>query len=118
MKKLLIYLGAAALALWAMFSVCLVTLWHFDLLKPPPETYVIDAKEVIRRFVEERGKDLDETEMVLAIQLIDQIVLHEAEKIHRSTGSIIINKNHMLAGGADVSHAFADLVIAAWDAAQ
>lgn len=106
------------LAIWGVFAICLVTLWSFGLLDAKPETYVIDAKEVVRIFVAEEGKNLSEADMVTAIRLIDGIVLAQAEQIYRESGSVIINKNHMLAGGTDVSVAFALRVIAAWKASQ
>lgn len=116
--KVLYWGVGAVLSVWAVFAVCLVTLWAFDLLDGPARTYVVDAKEVVRIFVEEEGKDLSEEEMVVAVRMIDSLVLGEAERIYRETGSIIINKNHMLAGGVDVSSQLAMQVIAAWQAAR
>jgi hypothetical protein len=111
-------IGGAVLAVWSVFAIFLVTLWWFGLLDGPARTYVVDAKEVVRIFVEEEGKNLTEEEMAAAVRVIDGLVLGEAERIYVETGSIIINKNHMLAGGVDVSSQLASQVIAAWRASR
>jgi hypothetical protein len=116
--KLVYWIGGAVLAVWGVFAICLVTLWWFGLLDGPARTYVVDAKEVVRIFVEEEGKNLSEEEMIVAVRVIDSLVLGEAERIYRESGSIIINKNHMLAGGIDVSSQLAMQVIAAWKASR
>lgn len=116
--RLAYWIGGGVLAVWTVFAICLVTLWWFGLLDGPARAYVVDAKEVVRIFVEEEGKNLSEEEMVAAIRVIDGLVLGEAERIYRESGSVIINKNHMLAGGVDVSSQLAMQVIAAWKASR
>lgn len=116
--KLVYWIAGGFLAVWSVFAICLVTLWWFGLLHGPARTYVVDAKEVVRIFVDEEGKDLSKEEMILAVGVIDSLVLSEAERIYRESGSIIINKNHMLAGGVDVSSQLAMQVISAWKASR
>lgn len=118
MKRVGLWAAAVVAVVWLVFVECTAILWANGLLEPRPETYVIDAKKVVRIFTEERGKDLSEEDMVKAISVIDQLVTAKAEEIYRDTGSVIVNKNHMLAGGKDVSNQFAALVISAWDDTQ
>lgn len=87
-------------------------------LRPQPETLIVNAKKVVKIFVEKRGVNLSETDMARAIKEFDGLVVSEAERIHAQTGAVILNANHILAGGRDVSEPFADQVIARWDAAQ
>ena len=61
--KVVYWIGGAVLAVWGVFAICLVTLWWFGLLDGPARTYVVDAKEVVRIFVEEEGKNLSEEEI-------------------------------------------------------
>jgi hypothetical protein len=56
--------------------------------------------------------------MSIAILEFDTLVMNEAEKIYAETGAIILNANHILVGGQEVSTPFAKRVIKAWDLSQ
>ena len=115
-RKAVLYGLGGVFAVLSMALVSTAELWYFGLLAAPPETYVIDARAVVRTFLEERGTEFTDEETQRAIASIDEIVLGEAARIYRETGSVIVNKTHMLAGGRDVTEDFARMIIAAWDA--
>jgi hypothetical protein len=115
-RKTGLYILAGFFAVLCMVLVATVVTLYFGTRGTPPETYVIDARAVVRIFLEERGTNFSDEETSLAIASIDEIVLGEAERIYRETGSVIVNKAHMLAGGRDVTEEFARMIIAAWDA--
>lgn len=103
------------IAVSTVLSAC-VTTFLIGVFSNERETLMIDAKQVVKVFTQERGLSLTEEEMSVAILEFDALVMAEAQKIHDQTGAVIINSNHMLAGGRDVSVPFAHNVIAAWDA--
>ena len=108
----------SVIAIAGAFILNLITLSAFGLLDPKPQTLVVDARQVVRIFVEKRGEELTDAELKGAILVFDQIVVDEATAIFNETGNIMINADHMLAGGVEVSALFADRVIARWDALQ
>ena len=116
MGKALLYGLTGLFALLCMVLVSTGVTLYFNPRTAPPETYVIDARAIVRIFLEERGANFSDEETSRAIASIDEIVLGEAERIYRETGSVIVNKTHMLAGGRDVTEDFARMIIAAWDA--
>lgn len=116
--KPIFLLGYGLVGLATMACVSTLTLMYFDVLEPAPEPLVIDAKVVTKMFVDQRGVDLDEEEYRRAIRDIDSIVTAEAERIYRATGQMMINADHVLAGGLDVSSSFGQRVIELWDATK
>lgn len=116
--KPLVYVGYGLCGIVAMACVTMGMLIYFDVLSPDPEPLVVDAKVVTKMFVDHRGKDLDEDAYRLAIRDIDSIVTAEAERIYRATGQVMINADHILAGGRDVSVTFGERVIELWDQTQ
>ena len=98
----------------AMFLVAVAT-QHLMADRAPNSLLVIDPKLVVKRFVEERGNEMSDATFKDAILQLDAIVLAEAAAIHDARGAMLVNKDHVLAGGVDVSVAFADRVIARWD---
>ena len=105
----------ALLAVAAVILIDVAVVAGLGLLAPPPETLIISPREVVRIFTEERGKDLSDEDFQKAILLFDDLVMEEAQVIHSTTGVTLVNANHILAGGQDVSAAFARRVIAQWD---
>lgn len=116
--RLFLYLGYGLVCVAAMACVTTLTLLYFDVLTPEPEPLVIDARVVTKMFVDQRGGDLDDDAYRQAIRDIDSIVTAEAERIYRATGQIMINADHILAGGRDVSASFGERVIEMWDQTQ
>ena len=98
----------------AMFLVAVAT-QHLMADRAPNSLLVIDPKLVVKRFVEERGNEMSDATFKDAILQLDAIVLAEAAAIHNARGAMLVNKDHVLAGGLDVSEAFSDRVIARWD---
>ena len=118
MKVVLWIVGGIA-ALLVILTVQFGTLKYLGLMEPEVNgALIVDAKVVVRIFVETRGKDLDDEEMAAAIRSFDALVMAEAEAIYQGTGRAIINANHILAGGHDISEEFANRVIARWDGLQ
>ena len=94
-----------------MFVVCLVTLWSFDLLEPHSEILVIDPSVVLTTFLASHDGELDNEQLAILSDQFNTIVMAEAAAIFNDTGSVIINKSHMLAGGRDVTNEFAEIVV-------
>ena len=118
MKVVLWIVGGVA-ALLLVIAVQIGVMTYLGVLeKPDNSALIVDAKTVVRIFIETRGKDLDEGEMAAAIRTFDALVMSEAEAIYQNTGRAIVNANHILAGGIDISEEFAGLVIAHWDEIQ
>lgn len=118
MKVVLWIVGGIA-ALLVILTVQFGTLKYLGLMEPEViGALIVDAKVVVRIFVETRGVDLNEDEMKQAIRDFDRLVIAQADEIYLSTGRAIINANHILAGGHDISEEFARHVIARWDASR
>ena len=98
----------------AMFLVAVAT-QHLMGERASDTLMVIDPKLVVERFVEERGIEMSDESFKDAILQLDAIVLAEAAAIHNARGAMLVNKDHVLAGGLDVSEAFSERVIARWD---
>lgn len=93
----------------------LLVLMQLGLLNPPQKMFVVDAGEVARSFLEDRGDAMSEEELAAAILVFDSLVMAEAEALHRTSGVILVNKAHVLAGAQDLSAPFAGRVLARWD---
>ena len=106
------------LSILTVIAIQLGTLSYLGHLDRPAEVLIVDAKSVVRIFVEERGQHLSEDALRDAIRDFDRLVMEEAQVLHVQTGALLINANHVLAGGVDISHGFAARVIARWDAVQ
>lgn len=106
------------LTILALIAIQLGTLSYLGHLDRPEEVLIVDAKSVVRIFVEERGQHLAEDALRDAIRTFDHLVMEEAQALHAQTGALLINANHILAGGAEISEAFAARVISRWDAVQ
>ena len=117
MKIILRIVGLVAGAL-AVVALQIATLTYYGGAQVENGALIVDAKAVVRIFIDERGVNLDEDQMKEAIKDFDRMVMEEAESIYQSTGRAIINANHILAGGIDISDQFATRVIARWDAEQ
>lgn len=118
MKVILWIVGGIA-ALLVVLAIQFGTLKYLGLMEPQDNgALIVDAKTVVRIFVETRGVDLSEEEMKQAILDFDRLVIAQADEIYLSTGRAIINANHILAGGHDISEEFARHVIARWDASR
>lgn len=112
------WIGGAFLGLWAAVMINVATLNFFGLLDPAPKTLIIDANKVVKIFIEERGNSFSDEQLKNAILVFDEIVTAQANRIHQETGNVIVNGNHILAGGQDVSVEFAQRVIEQWDLIQ
>jgi len=117
MPRIMWFAGGFAV-LWIVVVINFAMLTMFGLLEPEKETLIVDAKQVVRIFVEERGEKLNDGQLTRAITLFDKLVNEEAQAIFAETGQPIINGKHMLAGGRDVSREFALRVIRKWDQSQ
>ncbi|MDP7152381.1 MAG: hypothetical protein QGI08_15960 [Paracoccaceae bacterium] len=106
------------LAILTVIAIQLGTLRYLGHLDRPEEVLIVDAKSVVRVFIEERGQHLSEDALRDAIRTFDRLVMEEAQVLHTQTGALLINANHVLAGGVDISHEFAARVIARWDLIQ
>ena len=104
-----------ALTAW-IIGLNLLVLMQLGLLKPAPEMFVVDAQSVARAFLDARGAEMSDEDLAAAILVFDSLVMAEAEALHQSSGIILVNKSHVLAGAADVSAPFAERVLARWDA--
>ncbi len=117
MKFILWIVGLVAAAL-AVVALQIATMTYYSGAQQEKGALIVDAKAVVRVFIEQRGVNLDEAQMSDAIKQFDRLVMAEAESIYQRTGRPIINANHILAGGIDISDQFASRVIARWDAEQ
>lgn len=106
------------LAILGVIAIQLGILSYLGHLDRPGEVLIVDAKSVVRIFVEERGQHLSEEALRDAIRDFDRLVMEEAQAIHAQTGALLINANHVLAGGVDISRNFAVRVIDRWDLIQ
>lgn len=106
------------IAILGIVALQLGTLKQLGLLDGPDQALIVDAKAVVRIFIEERGQHLSEEALRIAIQDFDRLVMAEARDLHAETGALLINANHILAGGIEISDAFATRVIARWDQIQ
>ena len=106
------------MAILGVIAIQLGTLNYLGHLDRPEEVLIVDAKSVVRIFVEERGQHLSEEALRDAIRRFDRLVMEEAQVLHTQTGALLINANHILAGGVEISEAFAARVISRWDAVQ
>ncbi|MDG1432016.1 MAG: hypothetical protein P8L68_19335 [Paracoccaceae bacterium] len=106
------------IAILGIVALQLGTLKQLGHLAGPHQTLIVDAKAVVRIFIEERGQHLSEEALRDAIRDFDRLVMAEAQAIHAETGALLINANHILAGGIEISDAFAARVIARWDQIQ
>lgn len=106
------------IAILGIIALQLGTLKQLGHLDGPSQTLIVDAKAVVRIFIEERGQHLREDALRDAIREFDRLVMAEAEALHSETGALLINANHILAGGIEISDAFAARVIARWDQIQ
>jgi len=116
-KIILWIVGLVAGAL-AVVALQFATMTYYGGAQTENGALIVDAKSVVRIFIEERGVNLEEDQMGDAIGAFDRLVMEEAESIYQATGRPIINANHILAGGIDISDQFATRVIARWDAEQ
>lgn len=116
--KPLLFVGYGVISLATMACVSTLTLMYFDVLELTQEPLVIDARVITKMFVDQRGVDLDDDQYRSAIRDIDSIVTAEAERVYRATGQMMINADHVLAGGVDVSETFGQRVIQLWDETQ
>jgi len=117
--KIVLWIVGGIAALLVILTVQFGTLKYLGLMEPEVNgALIVDAKTVVRIFVETRGVDLDDEEMAAAIRSFDTLVMAEAEAIYQGTDRAIINANHILAGGHDISEEFARHVIARWDEVQ
>lgn len=112
------YASVLVLSIWASVTTCYGLATYFNVFAPKAEMLIVDAKQVVRIFVDERGNDLSEEDMRVAIKEFDALVIGLASDIYQQSGSLIINSNHVLAGGRDISDEFGRAVIAQWDALQ
>ncbi|MDG1430021.1 MAG: hypothetical protein P8L68_15820 [Paracoccaceae bacterium] len=106
------------LSILGVITIQLGTLSYLGHLDRPEEVLIVDAKSVVRIFVEERGQHLSEDALRDAIRTFDHLVMEEAQALHAQTSALLINANHVLAGGVDISQGFAARVIARWDLIQ
>lgn len=106
------------IAILGIIALQLGTLKQLGLLDGPNQTLIVDAKAVVRIFIEERGQHLSEEALRDAIREFDRLVMAEARDLHAETGALLINANHILAGGIEISDAFAARVITRWDQIQ
>ena len=106
------------IAFLGIIALQLGTLKQLGLLDGPNQVLSVDAKAMVRIFIEERGKHLSEEALRDAIREFDHLVMAEAQALHSETGALLINANHILAGGVEISDAFAARVIARWDQIQ
>lgn len=106
------------IAILGIIALQLGTLKQLGHLDGPSQVLIVDAKAVVRIFVEERGQHLSEEALRDAIRNFDQLVMEEAQALHAQTGALLINANHVLAGGVEISEGFAARVISRWDALQ
>ena len=117
MKVVLWIMGILVAAL-AVIALQIGTINYYGTGQQETGVLIVDAKTVVRIFIETRGVNLDEDQMSDAIKAFDRLVMEEAESIYQGTGRAIINANHILAGGIDISDQFAERVIARWDGEQ
>ena len=68
-----------------------LTLKQLGLLDGPNQILIIDAKAVVRIFIEERGQHLSEEALRDAIREFDHLVMAEAQALHSETGALLIN---------------------------
>lgn len=106
------------IAILGIIALQLGTLKQLGHLDGPSQVLIVDAKAVVRIFVEERGQHMSEDALRNAIRAFDQLVMDEAQALHAQTGSLLLNANHILAGGVEISEGFAARVISRWDALQ
>lgn len=106
------------IAILGIVALQLGTLKQLGLLNGPNQILMVDANAVVRIFIEERGQHLSEEALRDAIRDFDRLVMSEAQDIHAETGALLLNANHILAGGVEISDAFAARVIARWDQTQ
>ena len=106
------------IAILGIVALQLGTLKQLGLLDGPNQVLIVDAKAVVRIFVQERGQHLSEEALREAIRTFDQLVMDEAQALHAQTGALLINANHILAGGVEISEGFAARVISRWDQIQ
>lgn len=117
--KVILWITGGIAALLVILAVQIGTLQYFGLMEPQENgALIVDAKTVVRIFVETRGVDLEEDEMKEAIRVFDRLVIDQADEIYQSTGRAIVNANHILAGGHDISEEFAQHVIERWDSSR
>jgi len=116
--KIILWIVGLVAAALAVVALQFATMTYYGGAQPENGALIVDAKAVVRIFVDQRGVNLDEAQMKDAIKEFDRLVMAEAESIYQETGRAIINANHILAGGIDISDQFAARVIARWDAEQ
>jgi len=114
MTKLQWVVGAL-FATVCIFLINLLTLQTLGLLEPKRETWFVNTDTVVKLFVEEATIGMDVEDIGKAMPLVNQIMLAEADAVYRETGNVLINAKVVIAGGYDVSEAFAHRVIERWN---
>lgn len=99
-------------------SVATTTVLNRFMQPEPASVYVIDAGAVAKIFIERHGEEMAEEDFKQALVRFDRAVTEEAETIFQRTGIALVNKNHMLAGGVDVTADFAEQVMLRWGQQQ
>ncbi len=95
-----------------------LTLQALGLLKPPRETFFVNTDMVLKVFVEEATEGMDVAAIGEAMPKLNELMLAEADAIYAETGNVLLNAKVVIAGGRDVSDAFAQRVIERWNAIQ
>jgi len=116
--KVVLWIMAILVAALAVIALQIGTMRYYGGAQEETGALIVDAKTVVRIFIETRGVNLNEDQMSDAIKAFDRLVMDEAESLYQGTGRAIINANHILAGGINISDQFAQRVIARWDGEQ
>lgn len=112
------WIVGGAFAIVCVVLINVLILQATGLLKPKQEPLFVNTDVVLKIFVEEATEGMDVGAIGNAMPELNEIMIAEANAIYAETGNVLLNAKTVLAGGNDISEAFAARVVRRWGASR
>jgi hypothetical protein len=94
-------LGICLLAAWVSFGTFFAS-DHF-LRDRGEKLFVFDADRSLKLFTEALPNNISDEEFLTAVRLLEEHITEESQRLYAAEGALIVNVDHVLAGGTDIT---------------